>query len=37
MIHVADLSDLDYVISDRDLAQEHRQMLEEHGIEFMAV
>jgi DeoR family transcriptional regulator, fructose operon transcriptional repressor len=32
MVHVADLSEINQIVSDRDLAQEHRQMLDEHGI-----
>jgi DeoR/GlpR family transcriptional regulator of sugar metabolism len=35
MVHVADLDDLDQVISDRDLAQEHREMLDRHGINYV--
>jgi DeoR/GlpR family transcriptional regulator of sugar metabolism len=35
MIHVADLSELDQIISDRDLAPEHRQLLEDLGISYL--
>jgi DeoR/GlpR family transcriptional regulator of sugar metabolism len=35
MIHVADLAELDQIISDSDLAPEHRQLLEEHGISYL--
>ena len=35
MIHVADLAELDQIISDRDLTPEHRQLLDEHGISYL--
>lgn len=35
MIHVADLAELDQIISDRGLAPEHRQLLDEHGISYL--
>src|ERR1017187_5487849 len=35
MIHVADMAELDQIISDRDLAPEHRQLLDEHGISYL--
>jgi DeoR/GlpR family transcriptional regulator of sugar metabolism len=35
MIHVADLDELDQIISDRDLAPEHRQLLDEHGVSYL--
>jgi DeoR family transcriptional regulator, fructose operon transcriptional repressor len=35
MIHVADLAELDQVISDRDLAPEHRQLLEDLGVSYL--
>jgi DeoR/GlpR family transcriptional regulator of sugar metabolism len=35
MIHVADLAELDQIISDRDLASEHRQLLEDHHISYL--
>lgn len=35
MIHVADLTELDQVISDRELAPEHCQLLEELGISYL--
>ncbi|HEY1902125.1 MAG TPA: DeoR/GlpR family DNA-binding transcription regulator [Terracidiphilus sp.] len=35
MVHVADLAELDQVISDRGLATEHRQMLDQHGIRYV--
>jgi DeoR/GlpR family transcriptional regulator of sugar metabolism len=35
MIHVADLAELDQVISDRDLAPENRQLLEDLGISYL--
>jgi DeoR family fructose operon transcriptional repressor len=37
MVHVADLSDVDQVVSDRDLAPNHRQMLDLHDISYMTV
>jgi DeoR/GlpR family transcriptional regulator of sugar metabolism len=37
MVHVAELADLDHVISDRDLAPEHRQLLDRHGIAYTVV
>jgi DeoR/GlpR family transcriptional regulator of sugar metabolism len=33
MIHVADLTDIDQVVTDKDLDQESRQMLEDNGVE----
>jgi DeoR/GlpR family transcriptional regulator of sugar metabolism len=33
MIHVADLADIDQVVTDKDLDQESRQMLEDNGVE----
>jgi DeoR/GlpR family transcriptional regulator of sugar metabolism len=36
MVHVADLADLDQVVSDRGLAPEHRQMLDRHSIRYVA-
>jgi DeoR/GlpR family transcriptional regulator of sugar metabolism len=35
MIHVADLTELDQIISDRDLAPEYRQLLEEKGVSYL--
>jgi DeoR/GlpR family transcriptional regulator of sugar metabolism len=35
MFHFADLGVLSQVISDRDLPQEHRQMLDRHGISYV--
>ena len=35
MIHVADLAELDQIISDRGLAPEHSQMLDERGIDYL--
>jgi DeoR family transcriptional regulator, fructose operon transcriptional repressor len=37
MVHVAELSELHQVISDHDLAPEHRQMLDKHGISYLVV
>jgi len=37
MIHVADLAELDQIISDRGLALEHRQLLDERGISYLLV
>lgn len=34
MIHVADLTELDQIISDRDLSPEHRQLLDEQRISY---
>jgi DeoR family fructose operon transcriptional repressor len=33
MIHVADLADIDQVVTDKDLDQESRQMLKDNGVE----
>jgi DeoR/GlpR family transcriptional regulator of sugar metabolism len=33
MIHVADLTDIDQVVTDKDLDQESRQMLKDNGVE----
>jgi DeoR/GlpR family transcriptional regulator of sugar metabolism len=35
MVHVADLTELDQVISDRELAPEQRQMLDRHGVRYV--
>jgi DeoR/GlpR family transcriptional regulator of sugar metabolism len=35
MIHVADLAELDQIISDSDLAPEHRQLLDERGVSYL--
>jgi DeoR/GlpR family transcriptional regulator of sugar metabolism len=35
MIHVADLAELDQIISDSGLAPEHRQLLDERGISYL--
>jgi DeoR/GlpR family transcriptional regulator of sugar metabolism len=35
MIHVADLAELDQIVTDRGLAPEHRQLLEERGIGYL--
>lgn len=35
MIHVADLSEIDQFISDRDLAPEYRQLLEDRGVNYL--
>ena len=35
MIHVADLAELDQIISDRGLAPEHKQLLDERGIAYV--
>ena len=35
MIHVADLAELDQIVSDRDLAPEHRQLLDEQGVSYL--
>jgi DeoR/GlpR family transcriptional regulator of sugar metabolism len=35
MIHVADLAELDQIISDCGLAPEHRQFLDERGISYL--
>ncbi len=35
MIHVADLAELDQIVTDRGLAPEHRQLLEEQGIGYL--
>jgi DeoR/GlpR family transcriptional regulator of sugar metabolism len=37
MLHVADLSDVDLIISDTGLAPQHRAMLEEHGVAYRLV
>lgn len=34
MIHVADLAEVDEIISDADLPQELRQLLDEHGVSY---
>jgi DeoR/GlpR family transcriptional regulator of sugar metabolism len=34
MIHVADLAEIDQIISDRDLAPEHRQLLDGLGVTY---
>lgn len=34
MLHVADLADIDLIISDTGLASEHRQMLDNHGLAY---
>jgi DeoR/GlpR family transcriptional regulator of sugar metabolism len=34
LVRVAELAELDQVISDRELAPEHRQMLDQHGIRY---
>jgi DeoR/GlpR family transcriptional regulator of sugar metabolism len=35
MIHVADLDELDQIISDRDLAPEHRELMDKKGVSFL--
>ena len=35
MVHVADLAELSQIISDNDLAQEHRQLLDERGVSYL--
>jgi DeoR/GlpR family transcriptional regulator of sugar metabolism len=35
MVHVADLGELNQIISDRDLAQGHREMLDRQGIRYL--
>ena len=35
MVHVADLGELNQIISDRDLAQGHREMLDRQGISYL--
>ncbi len=35
MIHVADLAELNQIISDSDLAPEHRQLLNESGVSYL--
>jgi DeoR/GlpR family transcriptional regulator of sugar metabolism len=35
MVHVADLAEIDQIISDRDLAEEHRNMLDRNGIGYL--
>lgn len=35
MNHVADLKELDQIISDQDLAPEQRQLLDEHGVNYL--
>jgi DeoR/GlpR family transcriptional regulator of sugar metabolism len=35
MVHVADLAELDQVISDHELAPEQRQMLDRHGVGYV--
>ena len=35
MIHVADLAELDQIISDQSLAPEQRQLLDEHGVSYL--
>lgn len=37
MTHVAPLSDIDQIITDKGLSAEHQQMLEENGVDFMMV
>jgi DeoR/GlpR family transcriptional regulator of sugar metabolism len=37
MIHVADLSDIDQIVTDDALDQESQQMLRENGIECLLV
>jgi DeoR/GlpR family transcriptional regulator of sugar metabolism len=35
MVHVLDLAEIDQIISDDDLAPEHRQLLEANGVKYM--
>ena len=35
MIHVADLNEIDQIISDRDLAPEFRQLMDERGVSYL--
>lgn len=35
MIHVADLTEIDQIISDRDLAPEFRQLMDEHSVSYL--
>ena len=35
MIHVADLAELDQIISDQNLAPQQRQLLDEHGVSYL--
>jgi len=35
MIHVADLAELDQIISDHSLAPEQRQLLDKHGVSYL--
>ena len=35
MIHVADLTELHQIISDSNLAPEHRQLLDERGVRYL--
>lgn len=35
MIHVADLDELNQIISDRELAAEHRQLLDDQGVDYL--
>lgn len=35
MIHVADLTELHQIISDSELAPEHRQLLDEHNVSYL--
>jgi DeoR family transcriptional regulator of aga operon len=35
MVHVADLAEIDQIISDRNLAEEHRNMLDRNGIGYL--
>jgi DeoR family glycerol-3-phosphate regulon repressor len=35
MVHVADVAEVDQIISDRDLTPEHRQLLDERGISYL--
>jgi DeoR/GlpR family transcriptional regulator of sugar metabolism len=34
MVHVADLSEVDQIVTDRELAEEHCQLLRSHNLEF---
>jgi DeoR/GlpR family transcriptional regulator of sugar metabolism len=35
MVHVLDLAEIDQIVSDSDLAPEHRQLLEAHHVKFV--
>jgi DeoR/GlpR family transcriptional regulator of sugar metabolism len=35
MVHVADLNEIDQVISDRALAPEYRKLLDERGVSYL--